>query len=89
MNNTPTGRHPDEAPTTPGMFTLQVRTTSAAFHDPDTGEWSPSDELVRLLIDVADAVSVGGVVVEDPRAVLDSNGNRFGTARLVPPVVES
>ena len=61
-------------------FTMNVKTSNAAFTDEDSGAFNPGPELARILRDVADRME-GGYVLSG--SVFDINGNKVGSFETV------
>lgn len=64
------------------MFKVEFNTGSAAFEGP--GVLPDRREIARILIDLAERITVGGLDYSDPRTVRDVNGNVVGSYVMEP-----
>lgn len=60
------------------MFTMEFKTGNAAFHDDEFDNFATTDEVARILRDVAAKIECGYV----QGGCIDYNGNRVGSWQL-------
>ena len=63
------------------MFTLTIRTDNDAFHDPDTGDFSPELEVADILQRIVARV-LSHETTGKYQTIHDSNGNDVGRFKL-------